>query len=84
MKQNLVDLRRNRPLLYKATQGEVSDEDSHKSPKESSESEDSEDVDMEKPLAINKEVDRLGLKTQTQRNKIAQTREKLRLAKEEK
>jgi len=57
-----VNLRRNRPLLYKATMGEDSEENPPKSDEES-ESEDSEDVDMDKPLAINKEVDRLGLKT---------------------
>ena len=49
---------------------------------ESSESEDSEDVDMDRPLAINKEVDRLGLKTQTQRNKEAMTRLNIQQMKE--
>jgi hypothetical protein len=63
--QNLKDLKRNRPLLYAATQGGDSDEDEKpvKTPEESSESEDSEDVDMDRPLAINEVVDRLGLKT---------------------
>lgn len=63
--QNLKDLKRSRPLLYAATQGEESDEEAAKpaQAQESSESEDSEDVDMNRPLSINPVVDRLGLKT---------------------
>jgi hypothetical protein len=84
--ENLKDLKRTRPLLYKATQGEVSDEDEEpvREQQESSESEDSEDIDPEKPLGINKAVDRLGLKTQTQRNKEALTRAKVQAIKAEK
>lgn len=37
---------------------------------------------MEKPLAINPEVDRLGLKSKTQRNKEALTKAKLKQMKE--
>lgn len=61
---NLKDLKKSRPLLYAAAQGEESDEAPEKADKqESSESEDSEDVDMERPLSINPVIDRLGLKT---------------------
>ena len=37
---------------------------------------------MDRPLAINKEVDRLGLKTLTQRNKEAMTKARIQQMKE--
>lgn len=85
IEQNLKDLKRNRPLLYQETQDPANSESESEKEvkKESSESEDSEDVDINKPLAINKPVDRLGLKTQTQRNKDALTRAKHQKLKEE-
>jgi hypothetical protein len=67
----LKELKKTRPLLYAQSEKETkeaaedSDEekDSNEEPIEESEEEDSEDVDMDKRLAINKEIDRSNAKT---------------------
>lgn len=78
VQENLKEIRRQRPLLFARTEKEEkegAEDDSEESGSEeqekveSSEEEDSEDVDMDKPLGINAQIDRKNSKTQAQRNK---------------
>jgi ribosomal protein L12E/L44/L45/RPP1/RPP2 len=66
--ENLKDMKKTRPLLFAQSEKKGDGEDDNESENEkekdeSEESEDSEDVDMNKPLGINAEIDRTNIKT---------------------
>ena len=67
VEKNLKELKKLRPLLYSENKEAVSDDQKAEVSEEIDSSD--EEIDMDKPLAINKSVTRNDIKTQTQRNK---------------
>ena len=82
VEKNLKELRKLRPLLYSENKHANSDEEADKVSSEEIDSSE-EEIDIEKPLAVGKVVDRNNLKTQSQRNKDLASKLKAKLMQEE-